>query len=354
MQNVCRDQVQALIRAHLASKIRIQVLNDAPQDVHSKEWQCVVARGHRGHKVAFSIAAIVEAMKQRPGMLMLGHRSFLPLAPCLKAISPRTQICLMIHGMDAWPRLTLMERACLLAVDRVFSVSPDTASRFKQAGCRQVINDLPNGLPHYWKLPGPEPPPITPVTRLLSVARLCAAERLKGIDHTIEALAHLRRCGLDLQYDVVGTGDDLERLVHVATSLGVLDYVRFHGSIPDEKLATLYQAADIFVLPSGSEGFGLVFLEAMAYGKPVVAADVGGAPFVVRPKVNGCLVPYGSPAALGVCLEGLIKDPQASRQLGQNGRKLLEENFTFECYQRRFLKALGLFPLGQIGTGEGK
>ncbi len=275
-------------------------------------------------------------------MSLLGHRNFLPLAPILKAVSASTSIWLIVHGTDAWLRLHAYERLCLAVVDRVHSVSPDTARRFHEAGFEREIEIIPNCLPPYWRLEEPCPSRFDLPIRLLAVARLSAFEKLKGVDHTIEAVALLAERGMDIVFDVVGTGDDLDSFMGIADSLKVTDRVFFHGRVLDERLAEIYRDASIFVLPSGSEGFGLVFLEAMAYGKPVVAADLAGAPFVVRPDESGCLVPYGNPSALSECLETLIRDPGSARALGLKGRAFLERNFTYYQYSRRFLDYMGL------------
>jgi glycosyltransferase involved in cell wall biosynthesis len=229
-------------------------------------------------------------------------------------------------------------------VDRVYSISPDTARRFNEAGFDREVEILPISLPHYWKLEKLSPISFDHPVRLLAVARLSAFEKLKGIDHTIEAVALLIKRGMDIVFDVAGTGDDMARLVEIADSLKITDRVRFHGRVSNERLAELYRNASIFVLPSGSEGFGLVFLEAMAYGLPVVAADVAAAPVVVRPGESGCLVPYGNPGALSECLETLIRNPGSARALGLKGRAFLERNFTFAQYSSRFLSYIGLLP----------
>jgi hypothetical protein len=105
--------------------------------------------------------------------------------------------------------------------------------------------------------------------------------------------------------------------------------------VTTDRLRELYALSDIFVLPSGAEGFGIVYLEAMAFAKPVIAADAGGAPFVVRPGASGILVTYGDAAGLARSIETLIQDPDAARALGSRGRAFLERNFSFEQMVRR-------------------
>ncbi len=337
IQNVCRDQVQALLAAPGSSPVTVLVLNDRNTDVRNAEWHGVAATGYSGRRARFCLGAVRRVLSSRPGVVILGLRGFLPLAPWVRAAAPKASIWLKVYGVDATPRLTRFEHACLRSVDRVIAISPNTSSQFRDAGFEGEIDLLPCGLPHYWRAGEPSPSRFGSPVKLLAVSRLSGLDRYKGIDHTIEAVALLRQRGRDVQFDVVGSGDDLPRLARLAEARGVANDVSFLGRVAHEKLAELYGAADVFVLPSGGEGFGLVYLEAMAYGKPIVAADSAGAPFVVRPGESGYLVPFGDVALLHDCLERLIGDPRGARELGLRGRRLLEKEFTFERFSRRFL-----------------
>jgi phosphatidylinositol alpha-1,6-mannosyltransferase len=113
---------------------------------------------------------------------------------------------------------------------------------------------------------------------LLTVGRLDPRERYKGHDRVIRALATLRLDGRRIVYLVAGEGQDQHRLSALAHELGVNHDVRFLGSVDEALLPSLYSAADLFVLPSTGEGFGIAFLEAMACGTPSLGLAVGGAP----------------------------------------------------------------------------
>jgi glycosyltransferase involved in cell wall biosynthesis len=112
----------------------------------------------------------------------------------------------------------------------------------------------------------------------------------KGCDRLIEALpAVLRRCG-PVKYVVVGKGDDRPRLHDLARRHGVADYVTFSGFVPDDELPDYYRLADVFAMPSVAEGFGIVFLEAMACGTPVLAGNLDGSVDAVADGDLGLLV----------------------------------------------------------------
>jgi D-inositol-3-phosphate glycosyltransferase len=167
---------------------------------------------------------------------------------------------------------------------------------------------------------------------LLFVGRL---ERLKGVEIAIRALALLRdREHDDLRLIVLGEdsrdGDESEkeRLKAVAASVGVRDRVDFLGSVAQHELPYFYAAADACVMPSYSESFGLVALEAQACGCPVVASGVSGLRSVVRDDVSGYLIDGHDPAEYAERIGRLLADPELAQQMGRRGR-LLAQRFSW-------------------------
>ena len=167
---------------------------------------------------------------------------------------------------------------------------------------------------------------------LLFVGRL---ERLKGVEIAIRALALLRdRDHDDLRLIVLGEdsrdGDESEkeRLKAVASALGVRDRVDFLGSVAHHELPFFYAAADALVMPSYSESFGLVALEAQACGRPVVASGVSGLRSVVRDEVSGYLIDGDDPAVYAERIGRLLVDPELAQQMGRRGR-LLAQRFSW-------------------------
>ncbi len=163
---------------------------------------------------------------------------------------------------------------------------------------------------------------------LLFVGRL---ERLKGVDIAIRALAELRSGGRpDLKLLVLGEdsreGDESEkqRLKYIAASLGVRDSVEFVGSVAHHELPYFYSAADVCVMPSYSESFGLVGLEAQACGCPVVGSGVSGIRSVVRDGVTGYLVDGDNPSDYAERIGRLLDDTELARLMGLRGRLLAQ------------------------------
>ena len=167
---------------------------------------------------------------------------------------------------------------------------------------------------------------------LLFVGRL---ERLKGVEIAIRALALLRdRAHDDVRLLILGEdsrdGDESEkeRLKQVASAVGVRDRVDFLGSVAHHELPFFYSAVDVCVMPSYSESFGFVGLEAQACGRPVVASDVSGLRSVVRDDVSGYLIESHDPALYAERIGRLLDNPELAQQMGRRGR-LLAQRFSW-------------------------
>ncbi len=124
---------------------------------------------------------------------------------------------------------------------------------------------------------------------------------------------------------------------------GNLVFPSAHAFLPgltQDELFACYAACTIFALPSSGEGFGLVFLEAMAHGKPVIGGAHGGTPDVVEDGVTGLLVPHGDIERLAGALESLLADPARAAEMGAKGRDRVERLFSFEQFQGRLTQVL--------------
>jgi len=180
----------------------------------------------------------------------------------------------------------------------------------------------------------PRRPRAGPV--ILSVARMYPRKRLGDL---LRAAAVLRARIPDVQTRIVGRGPEWPGLVRMHAELGLEHSVRFLGDVSFEELVEEYVNADIFCLPSVQEGFGIVFLEAMAAALPVVACRAAAIPEVVADGFTGVLTPPRDPAGLADALERLIRDPARARKLGEEGRRRVA-GFTPRHVAERFLNAV--------------
>lgn len=150
----------------------------------------------------------------------------------------------------------------------------------------------------------------------------------KGIEHFIEAARHVPGA----RFVVAGAGSSLDAMKRLAVSMGVADRVHFTGRVSEASLPEVYAACDVFVLPSVSrlEAFGIVALEAMATGKPVVVADIPGVREMIVDGVDGLLADPVNPLDLADKIRRLLADPEKRRSMGQRGREKVLASFTVE------------------------
>jgi glycosyltransferase involved in cell wall biosynthesis len=166
------------------------------------------------------------------------------------------------------------------------------------------------------------------------VAVVSRLNRLKGIDHFLEAAAVSGRQFPEVRFVIVGEPNPNDRpyldvLTGLAERLGIRDRVVFAGFRAD--VPALLACASVSVMPSLNEALSNVLLESMAAGAPLVATRVGGTPEAVRDGVTGLLVPPGDSAALARAIHRLLADPELAMRLGRGGRQLVRERFSMDA-----------------------
>lgn len=231
-------------------------------------------RGRLLQRARVIAKAVSQTWRHRPQIILCGHINLMPLVWCLGAVF-RAQTVLVGHGIEAW-RPGGVRRWVARRSDRVMAVSHYTAARMREWGIRNSqISLLPNTVDA-----DEFRPLLTKRERshryLLTVGRLERSEGYKGVDRVLAALPEILQHCPDVIYRVVGTGDDVPRLQALVADLGIASHVVFEGSTADERLLRLYSDADVFVMLSTGEGFGIVFLEALSCGVPAVAAHSAG------------------------------------------------------------------------------
>ncbi len=260
-----------------------------------------------GGAAAFVAAAGKAVVQGGYGGVVCGHLHLVPLA-AVAAARAGVPWVLIVHGVEVWGppywpatqgRLAqAVTRRALAGVDRVVSVSALTrdrvAARFGVPAERITV--VPNSVDLADYGPGPARPDLLAryglqgKTVLMTLARLSPSERYKGVDEVIEALPVLARDIPGIAYLVCGGGGDRQRLEAKAAALGVADRVTFAGYVPEEEKADHYRLADAFVMPGSGEGFGIVYLEALACGVPAVASSADASREAVRDGMLGVVV----------------------------------------------------------------
>jgi phosphatidyl-myo-inositol dimannoside synthase len=282
-------------------------------------------RAYGQDRKRFVRSILISAWRDQPKVVIIGHVHFAMLAAAYRVISPRSRLYVLAHGKEVEAPLDLLSRAALHLYTGALVVSQSTrASMVQQQGipARRVH------ILYYGFGPAGASPCIASqdeagkdAIALLSVTRLTMEDRYKGIHITLAAISRLLPEFPGLRYTVVGDGSDRSWLQHRAYELGIADRIRFVGQVSDAELNELYAACDVFVLPSTHEGLGIVYLEALARGKPVIGVRAGGVADVVVHEANGLLLEEQTVDGLAAAIRRLALDPRLRRRLGNWGRQ---------------------------------
>ncbi len=271
-------------------------------------------------KAALAFKSAKQALVgDRHDIVFCGHLNMLPPA-WLIARRWRAKLWVQMHGIECWQRPRAHVRALAERADLITCVSRYTRRRVLQ-WCDldpTKVRVLPNTLSAQFDVLSLQrgvravlPMGAESTLRVLTVARLSADERYKGHDVMIEAIALLEQQGERIDYVIAGDGDDRPRLESLVQQLCVSHRVRFLGRVSELDLPSLYDEADVFVMPSTGEGFGIVFLEARQRGCAVVASNADGSVDPLRDGADGYLVPPNEPRALADLLHSLAQSGTA-------------------------------------------
>lgn len=334
-------------------------LNDEPGD----HYLCAADtqfsfRGFHRRKAEFMIQALRLA-RDKPRLIFAGHPNLAPTALAMKAIARNSRTIVGAHGIEIWQPLSLVRRSALRRADLVMVPSAYTlekASLAQGVPANRILKipwPLDSGfLALSESGPALSAPPGFPCGMVvLSVGRWSSAERYKGADILIRAVAQLSSSFAELQLVLAGPGDDIGRLKKEAQDSGIAQRVHFFPSVSRRELAAFYFRSELFALPSTGEGFGLVLLEAMAFGKAVIAANAGGIPDVVRHEREGLLV-VPSVEALSAGLRRLLSDPVLRTELGMRGQERVQTEFSFSRFQENLSSAIDLLPAQKQQLGK--
>lgn len=285
----------------------------------------------RMNKVSYTLYAMKIAFKNGPfDVVFCGHLKMVPLAMFLRRWL-KAPVWLHIHGIEVWNKPAPWVRKFAEKTSMVTAVSRFTRRKFLGWADMDpsLVKILPNTFSEKFK-PGIKNGELLKKYGLegkkvlLTVGRISKLERYKGHDRVISVLSELSAKYPDLVYLIAGEGDDTAYLEGLAEQLGVRRVVHFTGKIEDKDLPDIYRLADVFVMPSTGEGFGIVFLEAAACGIPVVGGNQDGSIDCLEEGIGYAVNPYDKNALIGAILKALTKKKTERQEILRFSKKKYE------------------------------
>jgi glycosyltransferase involved in cell wall biosynthesis len=352
IEKVCRVAGKALYEESLEGNVslRLMSLHDQQSDAdENRYFPSEFFSGHGNHRFSFIRQALRAARKA--DVVLLSHINLLPVGWMIKKRSPKTSLFLFAHGIEIWGDLRAVTHSMLSSVDRFLCVSTFTKSTIREQHeiraekCGVVNNCLDPFLPMPGeKVKSPEllkrygfAPADTVV---FTLTRLSSKDRYKGYDRVLEALALIGGEDNKIRYLVGGSYDAIEKgaVDEAVNRLGLQDRVTIAGYIPDDELAEHFKMADVYVMPSTKEGFGIVFIEAMYYGLPVIAGNADGSVDALLNGRLGLLVNPENVEEIRKAIEKIIRDIKAYTP----DSKLLMDHFSYDSYKRKLKENFGI------------
>jgi glycosyltransferase involved in cell wall biosynthesis len=298
----------------------------------------------------FASQILAAGISQRPKLVIATHLNFAPVAYLLKQLTG-IPYWIVAHGVDAWNVQQPNLRRALHHADRILPVGSYTRNRLlaEQDLDPTRLSILPNTFDSdRWQIT-PKPQHLLkryhftdrqPI--ILTVARLDVVERYKGFDQILKALPRIREKIPDVHYLLVGKGDDRPRIERTIADLQLQDCVTLAGFIPDAELCDHYNLCDVFAMPSKGEGFGIVYLEALACGKPTLGGDRDGAIDALCQGELGVLVNPDDVEAIAQALTQMLQKTYPHPLLYQPEvlRERAIATFGFEKFEQTLVQLL--------------
>lgn len=311
----------------------VAVARGAPSDAIESLPHGIEQHAIGGGRLAYVAAAMGHAYREKYDLVLCLHVHLLAVALLLAKLG-RVPCWLQIYGIDVWQGSQW--RALLIRqLEHVISISDFTARKFANWSGYSPA-DLTLVAPAYSSEEyqgGPADPGLkaslglSDARILLTVGRLAASEAYKGQDRIIEVMPQLLRHVANLTYLIAGEGDDRPRLEALARDRGVAEHVQFAGYVPREQLAAFYRLSDVMILCGHGEGFGIVLLEAMACGTPVIGSVHDGSREAVLDGRLGAVADPDNESELVSAILKALETPQVDHQL-------LEESFGVHRFNR--------------------
>ena len=315
--------------------------------IENKYFPSEIFFAFHGNRKRFAVKSIKEGIKSK--VVILSHINLLVVGYFIKLLSPKTKLVLFAHGIEIWKPLSSFKKKMLLKCDKVWAVSHFTKNKITELG--YVMRDksivLNNCLDPFLQKENNNNRSGELLSRyglakenfiLLTLTRLNSDEKYKGYDKVLQSLQTLIKEYPELRYLVIGKYDNEEkvRMDKMIDSMNLNQVVVFAGYIPEEELSAHYNLADLYIMPSLGEGFGIVFIEAMYNNVPVIAGNKDGSVDALLNGKLGILVnPYEQEE-----ITSAIKKVINNKSSFKPDQKVLMQNFSYEVYKEKIKAAL--------------
>jgi asparagine synthase (glutamine-hydrolysing) len=307
-------------------------------------------KGFSGNRISFLLTLFIQ--RQQFNRVIVGHLNLAPALWLMQIMRPTLHITVMTHGIEAWPKQTGFKKWLLQKADTIISVSNYTKEQLIQntgiGGSN--ISVLPNALDTYFKLPDllnklrylkSRYQIKEDNTILLTITRMSSSEQYKGYDVVLQAIANLpANVKRTVKYILAGKSDAAEysRIQQLIVDYQLEDQVIMPGFIADDEIQDHYQLANLFLMPSKMEGFGIVLIEAVASGTQVIAGNGDGSKEALRNGELGKLVNPSDSLAIQEAIENSLQD-QSNKMAGHITKyKDAYDYYDPVAYQKRLKK----------------
>jgi asparagine synthase (glutamine-hydrolysing) len=334
-------QSEHLIRFHAKS-----LYDDKPDEKYITKRRF---EGFEGRLIPFIYSSVKKGIQC--DVVMFSHINLAMVGLLIKFLNPKTKILLQAHGIEVWGKQSLIKKLFLKNADLVLPVSQFTKSNLlKHQGLEnEKCMVFHNSLDPYFNTDKNIAIENTLTERhqlnakdciLVTLTRLVSTEKYKGYDKVIAALAQIKITNPNFKYLILGKYDESEyrRVTALIAKLDLSKQIILCGYIADEEISSYFNLANLFVMPSQKEGFGIVFIEAMACGLPVIAGNVDGS---VDALMNGELGILINPNQEEELIEAIIhyqKHPLSHQP--DLLKQLVNQNFGYPAYKNNLEKLL--------------
>lgn len=342
IQKVCRTLAKAL--QDVTGRLTMYSLCDKSNDLLEKYISKNRFKGFRRLKIIFISKSILASTSHHT--IVLAHINLLPVARIIKFIYPSRRIIMLAHGIEVWKLLNPMTRKFINKHVEIWAVSEYTKGRMTKLNeiSPDKIRVLHNCLDPFFSIPRNEDKPVSLMSRyqvgvgdpvLLTVCRLSQYEYLKGYDYIIKSLPLLLKHHPKLKYIIIGPCNKQEkkRLSKLIEGLDLLAHVVIPGFVNEDELYDHFALADIFIMPSQKEGFGLALIEAAASGCKVIGGNKDGSTEALLGGRLGILVDPESPKQILNALQCALEN--TNRRSSKDIQKMALNSFSYSRYRNR-------------------